>query len=251
MTAWTDRKFVLVAYEDDYCRALHNVVKALLRERGGNVSLSDPQTAQGTGNFARYVGPWLGQRLRETREQPAGVVLVADADRPGNLVTNHPGPPREGPAAEDDAWIKGLEDAWRASLIQRASLDANRASCLRVLCVRWNKESVLVAALSALRAWAPSAGSLDAVLKSCPPEPDAVADVEYTATFRRPARCMDTVTRGVAERPYKKGRDDVDIMDMIHQSPAALDEVQRRCPDLVRLVEKITEVASTSPRPLA
>ena len=53
-----------------------------------------------------------------------------------------------------------LERAWRQRLIDEARLERVRADRLEVLCLRWNKESVLIAATAALRAWA---GQMDRV----------------------------------------------------------------------------------------
>ena len=57
------------------------------------------------------------------------------------------------------------------------------------------------------------------------------------SSFKKPDDCMDRVIRAVADRRYKKGRDDDDLLrTWITPNDARRAQLLSRCPDLARLL---------------
>src|SRR5690606_33589267 len=112
-----------------------------------------------------------------------------------------------------NAWVLELERRWHDSLVRDAHLDSPSAARLSVTCLRWNKESLLIACPEALLEHAARQARRDqvaSVLSACSPCPTILDDGDFVASFRRPEDCMDRVIQAVADRNYKKGRDDDD-----------------------------------------
>jgi len=232
-------KSIVVAYEDKYCNELHLLVKALRRDAGAPAMILEPRSVRGTGRFANEVPRILRDRLKQTKLPPDRVVCLGDADRPQNLVPDaEPAPQGDAQAVEN--WVLALEQSWRAILISEAHISDTDSERLRVVCLRWSKESLLVACTDALRAYAlerERRDALDAVLNTCEPCPTKLDDAEFSQRYRKPGRCLDDVFGAIDNRRYKKGRDDEDLLrDQIRPSQERREEVLRRCPDLRRLL---------------
>lgn len=233
---------VQLVFEDDYCKTLQQLVAALCDDRltaqarAQTIELPEAMTAGGDRNFANVLGPALGRPLAETKAVPARVIAIADADRPQNLVAGFRAAPG---GAADDAWVLELESRWRAQLIADPRV-APHQERLRVWALRWNKESILIAARSQLLRR--KRGVAQTVIDACSPAYDSAPGATFTQTFRDPARCMDRVARSVYGRSYKKGIEGNDLTRDIAFDEAARREVDDRCPDLRRLVDSILEV---------
>lgn len=207
--------------------------------------LQAPWSARGTGGFAQELRRRIDQVLprgAEARSKVDRVVCVADADRPSNLVPGFRAAPAPGNEALLEAWVRELESAWKAHLVKTAHLDASQSARVEVLCLRWSKESVLIAAHDALVAAceAPLRPQVDELLAKCiPADPRSTPDEGFTDRFRDPQRCVEQVLRAGKSEPYgryKKGRDDEDILRE-KVTPAHYEALLKRCPDLVRLLD--------------
>lgn len=235
---------IVVAYEDQYCDALHLFLKNLRRDHGAAGIVLEARPVGGTGNFTREAPKHLRLPLAQTKTPPDRVVCLGDADKPTNLTADAPVRPVEASTAALDAWILDLERTWRTSLIRGAKLSDPDAARLSTVCLRWNKESLLIACPDALVSYAQKLGG-DAAVRTwlttrCDPDPHHVLDREYTSTYRRPDQCMGDVIRQFAGRSYKKGRDDEDILKQhVIPDPQRRAQVLARCPDLARLVAEL------------
>lgn len=233
--------WTLLAYEDKYIEHLHRLVKAIRRDRGGAPCVIESESVGGTGKFERELGPMLGRRDKRTRAPAARVICVADADRPTNLAAGSAPPrPAQETAATLDAWVVSLEDAWRAHLIAKARISPDDVPRVAVCCVRWSKESLLIACPDALIEHAGiNAEEVRDQIRACDPDPDTTPDAEYCVRYQSPSRCMDQVIKRGSGRRYKKGRDDEDILNIIASDPRRLAQVAARCPDIARLADMI------------
>ncbi len=230
---------ILIAYEDEYHEELHLLVKRLRADRGVPGLVLEKATVRGTGNFVTEVPRLLRTPLKQTKAPPERVVCLGDADRPRELVPGAQPAPPEADAASLERWVLDLEKSWQNHLVRASNLSNVQSSRLRVLCLRWSKESVLVACPDALLAHAGSRREQIAkLLGECVPPPATLDDAGFVVHYRRPGECMDQVVQTIAGRKYKKGRDDEDILrDQIKASPARRAEVLVRCPDLERLLD--------------
>lgn len=233
---------IQLVFEDEYCKTLQELVVALCNDRISlrasdegvdSIELPTAMTAGGDRNFANVLGPALGRPLAETRERPELVVAIADADRPDNLVSGFRAAPG---GSADDAWLVDLEARWFDALCTDPRVSPHQAR-LRTCVLRWNKESVLIAARPILLNR--KRGAAQSVLDGCVPAYESVADDNFTATYRDPAGCMDRVAQALFGRGYRKGREGNDLTREIAWSSEARNDVWRRCPDLRRLVEII------------
>lgn len=243
MNSSTQRSIV-IAYEDQYCDALHGLIKRLRRDHDLPGLCLDSHTVRGTGGFAKEVPKLLRTPRKQTRRPPDRVVCLADADRPKNLTPDSPPVPTAGGKAAQDTWVIALERAWKQALIRSMPTQPDAETRLAVVCLRWSKESLLAASPEALLAYAEEQQrreQVTALLERCKPCPTAVGDSDFVTTFRRPVECMDQVVREIADRKYKKGRDDDDILTR-HVTPneARRAEILKRCPDLGRLLAALT-----------
>lgn len=231
---------IVLLYEDAYHAGLHRLVQALRRGTDARPTILEARSARGSGGFVSEVGPQLRAPLKQTRRPPDLVVCVADADRPTNLAPLAAGVPDDPSAL--DTWVRELERAWHASLVERARIDEGTAARLRTLVLRWNKESLLVACPDALVAYgersSPGKGArVEALMAACIPAPRSIADAAYTLEYRDPARCIEQIARLVHDRSYKKGLHDEDLLlnhVVAHELHRA--QVLARVPDLQRLV---------------
>jgi hypothetical protein len=234
----------LIVYEDAYHEQVHGLVKALRRDLGRTGSILEGEPGRGTGQFENMLGPLLRKPLKQTRARPDRVICVADADRPANLA-GPSAPPRPSSASSDalTRWVLDLEGAWKARLVVAARLVAEEQERVEVVCLRWSKESLLVACPDALLEYAAHrAEEVRAVMAGCRPDPMDVDDPDFVALYQSPGACMDAVLRAMSgeQRKYKKGRDDEDILrDAIRPHRDRRDQVLARCPDLKRLVDRI------------
>lgn len=109
-----------------------------------------------------------------------------------------------------------------------------------MVCLRWNKESLLTAAPNAILDHALEHQRHEAVrahLNACVPSPLTLEDGAFLLQYRSPQQCMDAILGLIADRSYKKGRDDEDLLDRISQGDAHRQALLRRCPDLARLLD--------------
>lgn len=232
---------IVLAYEDQYCDALHLFLKRLRRDRGLPGIVLEPWPVRGTGNFAREVPKILRLPLKQTRAPPDHVVCVGDADKPANLTSSAPPLPAVQTDETLDAWILDLERTWHESLVRGAKLAATDSVRVRAVCLRWNKESLLIASPEALLDHAKKYGRSEPVSQwlatRCDPSPFELDDRKFTRTYRRPSVCMDDVVHQIAGRKYKKGVDDEDILrHHIAEEQVRRAQVLRRSPDLERLL---------------
>lgn len=230
---------VVVVYEDEYCEELHRLVKRL-RKESGRGGVLEPATATGTGGFQRDLPRILRTPLRFPKAPPDLVICVGDADTPANLVEGAPLPP----GGATDRWVAEFEAHWRETLIKKARLSPADGERVRTIVLRWNQESVLVAAPAAIVDYArryDREAPVRSLLAACDPSPLGLADAAFVDTYRHPGRCINDLMRAIfPARKYKKGRDNDDILrDHILPSPERVAEVRARCPDLVRLVDAI------------
>lgn len=234
----------LIVYEDAYYDQIHGLVKALRKDLGRAGSILEGEPGRGTGQFENVLGPLLRKPLKQTRAGPDRVICVADADRPSNLAgTGAPPRPATATAGALDQWVLELERAWKTRLVATARLNADEQKRVEVICLRWSKESLLVACPDALLEYAAHrAEEVRAVMAGCRPDPMDVDDPDFVAQYQSPGACMDAVLRAISgeERKYKKGRDDEDILrDAIRPRRDRRDQVLARCPDLKRLIDRI------------
>jgi hypothetical protein len=233
----------LILYEDKYYETLHALIKRLRRERGAAPTVLEASSVRGDGGFARELGPALGRKLSSTRQRPDRVICVADADRPENLVGDAaPRAPDGADRDELDRWVRDLEGRWLERLRRDAKLDDEQLSRTRVGCLRWSKESVVIASPGVLERYAGDRRSeLQALLSRCEPDPRTVPDEEFLGAYdRSPARCVDAVVERVRGERYKKGRHDEDILSLyLDGDRASRDRAYARLPDLARLIDAV------------
>lgn len=231
-------KSIVLAYEDQYCEELHRLVRALRRDAGQPGLVLESRAVRGTGNFAEEVPKLLRLPLKQTKRPPDRVVCVGDGDRPQNLVPKGAAAPPSGDVGALEEWVIDFERSWRDFLVERGRLGERDAARLFVVCLRWSKESLLVASPDALLDRAGERrGELESFLKACDPCPDSLPDEDFIRHYRRPNDCLDRVFEQIAGRRYKKGRDDEDLLrDRISPDPARRARLLRRCPDLKRLL---------------
>lgn len=237
-------KSVVLAYEDQYCEELHRLIKALRRDAGQPGLILEPRAVRGTGNFAEEVQKLLRLPLKQTRRPPDRVVCVADGDRPRNLAPTGVAAPLEGSSETLEQWVIDFEKSWRDFLVARARLTDQDAERLFVVCIRWSKESLLVASPDALLDRAGERrGELESLLRACDPSPESLPDEEFVHRYRTPQGCLDRVFQRIAGRRYKKGRDDEDLLrDTISPHPDRRARLLKRCPDLARLLVHVGAV---------
>jgi hypothetical protein len=236
-------KSVLIAYEDQYFEALHGLVRALRRDRGLPGICLEPRSVRGTGGFVNEVPRLLRMSLKQTKLPPDRVVCVADADKPRNLVPGAAPLPAGGDRDAVERWVRELEMSFWDLLVREAHLPEAAAARLCVVCIRWSKESLLVASPDALLDYASRRdrrAPVGALLRGCVPCPTTLPDEELTLRYRTPGRCMDTVFSAIEGCRYKKGRDDGDLLRAQiapHQTRRA--QVLSRCLDLGRLLGEL------------
>ncbi|MCC6553811.1 MAG: hypothetical protein IT372_12425 [Polyangiaceae bacterium] len=170
-------------------------------------------------------------------------MCLADADRPQNLVPDAPKAPSSDDKDALEQWVIGLEKAWFDSLVREAHLAGDATARLRTLCLRWSKESLLIASPDALLDQAlqrERRGEVESLLNACTPCPTTLASEDFILRYRRPDDCMDKVFQAIEGRRYKKGRDDEDLLrDRISPDEARRAQVLERCPDLGRLLREL------------
>jgi hypothetical protein len=234
----------LLAYEDQYHDNLHLLIKKLRRDAALPGIILEKTTVRGTGGFINDVPKLLRTPLKQTRKPPDRLICLADADRPQNLVPGSPGPPAGDDGTSLDSWIVELEAAWLEHLRGRLNLPPADETRLRVVVLRWSKESLLIASPDALLEYAQKherGPQVRALLANCDPDPWKAADREFMTAYQEPRSCLDVVFREIEERSYKKGRDDEDLLrDHIIDNHQRRTELRRRCPDLDRLLAELS-----------
>jgi len=189
-------KSIVLAYEDQYCEELHRLIRALRRDAGQPGLVIEARAVRGTGNFAEEVSRLLRLPLPQTKRPPDRVVCIADSDSPQELAPAGTAAPVSGDARALDEWVIQFEESWKDFLVQRARLAAQDAARLFVVCLRWSKESLLVASPDALLDHADKHGRrsrVDALLNACEPRPESLPDEDFVLSYRRPQDCLDRV----------------------------------------------------------
>jgi hypothetical protein len=234
---------IVIAYEDKYCEGLHGLIKGLRRDHGLGGIILELQTVRGTGGFVNDVPLLLRRALKQTKRVPDRLVCLADADRPQNLVPNAQPAPVGDDAAALLQWVLELEMSWKDFLVREGRLPEESAARLRVICMRWSKESLLISSPDALREYAGDRRPLvEQVLEACAPPPRTLADEEFIVRYRRPDQCMDRVIQPIHGHRYKKGLHDEDLLrEQISPHAVRRAEVLRRCPDLGRLLSELVD----------
>ncbi|WP_437683394.1 hypothetical protein [Sorangium sp. So ce131] len=234
---------IVIAYEDKYCEELHRFIKRLRNDNGLPGICLESRSVQGTGGFINDVAKLLRTPLKQTKLPPDRLVCLADADRPQNLAPDAPVAPSSDDNDALDRWVFELEKSWWDFLVREAHLHAESTARLRVICLRWNKESLLVASPDALVDYADKhkrRDQLQSLLDACNPRPTMLADADFILRYRKTDSCMDNVFQAIENRNYKKGRDDEDLLrDQISPNEARRAQVLKRCPDLERLLREL------------
>ncbi len=234
---------IIIAYEDAYCEALHGLIKRLRVDHGMPGLVLEPRTVRGTGGFVNEVPKLLRSPLKQTKRPPDLLVCLADADRPQNLVPNAPPAPTNDDKEALVKWALDLEKSWLDYLVQKSPIPADSAERLRVICLRWNKESLFLASPDALLDHAlkyEHHAQVKSLLDSCSPCPTTLADEDFILRYRKPEGCMNAVFQAVKSRNYKKGLDDEDLLrDQISPNEVRRAQVLKRCPDLGRLLHEL------------
>ncbi|WP_437640399.1 hypothetical protein [Sorangium sp. So ce854] len=230
---------IVIAYEDDYHEELHLLVKALRQDRGLPGMIVEGRPVRGTGNFVHETPRLLRTPLKQTKLPPDRVVCLADADRPQDLVPRAPPAPAGADSTALDQWVRVFEASWKDHLVRESKLSEEAASRLYVCCMRWSKESLLVACPDALLEHAGGRRErVRALLDACVPAPATLGAAEFVVSYRKPTECLERVFQVIADRHYKKGRDDEDLLRLrIKPDAARRADVLSRCPDLGRLLD--------------
>ena len=145
---------IVIAYEDDDCDELHRLLKALRRDVGQSGVILEARPVKGTGQFVNEVPKLLRERLKQTKRPPDRVVCVADADKPTSLVPDAKSAPTTTDLETLQRWVCDFEASWLNHLKREGRLQEESAMRLQAVCLRRNKESLLIASLDALRAYA-------------------------------------------------------------------------------------------------
>jgi hypothetical protein len=236
----TNQKSIVIAYEDNYCDEFHLLVKKLRRDLGQSDLILEARPVKGTGQFINEVPKLLRTPLKQTKSPPDRVVCVADADKPGNLVPLAEKAPPTADVAELDQWVSNFDASWLNHLKQECKLPEDSAARLHVVSLRWNKESLLISSLTALREYATvreCSKEVEQILAQCKPHPENVINEAFISHYRDPQACLDKLIRAVERRGYKKGRDDEDMLKQyVSSSEERRRQVLARCPDLYRLL---------------
>jgi hypothetical protein len=234
---------VLVVWEDLFHEQLDRCLRRALRHLG----LPSPDlyfdTCRGNTRFPPYLErDWpkaAHHGLPKSRGPIDYLVCVADADRAQDCA---PIPSHTREAASTTAWLARADEAWTGTLRKAAPLGAERVFG-RFL--RWNKESLLVAAhdvdevLQHLQCR--DRAAVNAYLRDCAPSPLATPDAAFVEHFRRPGGCLDAMLKAAGAPPLKKGAPPLESA-LGEASQRAIDRLCARVPDLVTLAEAISRL---------
>lgn len=237
---------IVVIFEDEYCDDLFHLLKTIRTKDLAmpSVAIHGPMSAKGTGGFAAELNRVLPLRFPRG-PLPASaadiVICVADADRPANLI---------GKAAADAiakrepsmglSWVLELERLWLNDL--QSKVRPGSSPQLATCCLRWSKESLLIAGLTTLREYCDDhrRSLFDDELTRCKPSnPQSITDESFVSTFRDPQGCIHRITMAGRDKPYKKGIDDAALLNEIRRNDPERACVAARCPDIVRLAKMI------------
>lgn len=237
-------KTVVLAFEDQYYPELFALIKRLRRDRGLEGMALFGTSVRGTGGFINEVPKLLRIPPGQANVLPDLVVCLADADRPGNLLPGASDSPNTDNRRALDEWVLQFEGAWREYLLQKARISPQDHVRVRTVCLRWSKESLLVASPDALLEHAAKRErreEVQTILDQCQPSPIGLADHEYGLRYRSPEDCLNRIFYALEGRSYKKGRHDEDLLrEYISRDPGHRGQVLRRCPDLARLLAVLT-----------
>ena len=143
-------KTVVLAFEDQYYPELFALIKRLRRDRGLEGMALFGTSVRGTGGFINEVPTLLRIPPGQANVLPDLVVCLADADRPGNLMPGASNAPITDDGRTLDEWVLQFEGAWREYLLQTARISPQDHVRVTTVCLRWSKESLLVASPDAL-----------------------------------------------------------------------------------------------------
>lgn len=237
-------KTVVLAFEDQYYEELFTLIKRLRRDQGLAGMVLFGTSVRGTGGFINEVPKLLRIPPGQASVLPDLVVCLADADRPGNLLPGAADSPISDDGRALDEWVTQFEGAWREYLLTTARISPQDHVRVRTVCLRWSKESLLVASPDALLEHAAKRerrAEVQTILDQCRPSPIGLADQEYGLRYRSPEDCLNRIFAALEGRSYKKGRHDEDLLrDYISRDPGHRGRLLRRCPDLARLLAVLT-----------
>ena len=234
---------IVIAYENAYCEALHGLIKRLRMDQGLPGLILESRTVRGTGGFVNQVPKLLRTPLKQTKRPPDLLVCLADADAPQNLVPSASAAPAAADNSALELWALEFEKSWFDYLVQKSPVPADSTERLRVICLRWNKESLFLASPDALLDYAfkyEQHAGVKKLLEACVPCPTTLPDQDFILRYRTPAACMNAVFQGIHARTYKKGLHDEDLLrDHISPDEGRRAQVLTRCPDLGRLLREL------------
>lgn len=237
-------KTVVLAFEDQYYEELFTLIKRLRRDQGLAGMVLFGTSVRGTGGFINEVPKLLRIPPGQASVLPDLVVCLADADRPGNLLPGAADSPISDDGRALDEWVTQFEGAWREYLLTTARISPQDHVRVTTVCLRWSKESLLVASPDVLLEHAAKRerrAEVQTILDQCRPSPIGLADQEYSLRYRSPEDCLNQIFAAIEGRSYKKGRHDEDLLrDYISRDPGHRGRLLRRCPDLARLLAVLT-----------
>jgi hypothetical protein len=237
----SQERAVLLVWEDQYYDKLNRLIRRVRLDMGGPPRLVlISESAQGNGNFARYVTQRLVRRSPTGQPPPVFVIALADADRYATLVPRFQPPPD---GRRDQArWSRQLRREWTTQLRQAAQAGGvAEPTRLFGLPLRWSRESVAIASLSALQEWAGT--DIDPFLSKCKPDPRGLPSWDFAHTYRTPSNCLQSLAKTAKKRPFKKGADAEDILASLIENPSQRQEVLTRVPELRLLARCLNRIA--------
>ncbi len=214
--------FVVVLYEDHapsrdlpHPRYLDLIVRRIRGDIRPSACLAlEAGFAAGTGNFVAKV-----LEFQRSPRPPRFVVAVGDADAPQNLV------PGFAIGRRDAQFFPELRAQWERILREQTGEDVFGVP------LRWSSESVALAALDSF-AEVLGTGNVEAVLKSCAPDPRTLDVTEFVNAVSDTKRCVAALAKQIGKKSLKNDLQLADVLLRIHASPAEREIVRARLPDL-------------------
>jgi hypothetical protein len=240
----SQERTVLLVWEDQYYDKLNRLIRRARLDMGGPPHLVlTSESAQGNGNFARYVTQRLVRRSPTGQPPPSFIVALADADRYETLVPGFQRPP-DG-RREQARWSRKLRRAWTTLLRQVAQAGGvTQPTRLFGLPLRWSRESVAIASLLALQEWAGI--DINPFLSRCKPDPRGLPAWDFAHTYRTPSNCLQSLAKDSKRRSFKKGADAEDILATLIENDSHREEVLTRVPELRLLARCLNRIARHS-----
>jgi hypothetical protein len=245
---------LLIAWEDEYFKKLDPFVKKRVAARAPAGVVVYPvllsHTTYGAGGFKRYVSStWDMARSVGQPSNPGLIdhlICVVDGDKLHEQVDTIPRAPVQANAV--GSWLAGAESAWQNHLRGLVGKAPKLSVHGVILC--WCKESLVLAGYDRGAAKRHlgidvQASGEQAFLRACKPPPASVPDALFSATFRKPQRCLDEMAKARSSgRTSAFGKNALEFDDMLTElarEDSAI--VAGRVPDLDRLADLIWRLA--------